>query len=90
MATPFREPVSKRWFVPAVLALIAVATPWYLPLDVATRFWHGLPVWVWVALSCALGLSVLTCYGALALWRDANPQEGSADAVPTNRKGVRS
>ena len=83
VATPFEEPLSSRWFIPSIVALVAIATPWYLPEDVASRFWQGLPVWVWITLASSFGLSVLICYSALFLWRDRAPDSESTGSEST-------
>lgn len=70
VARPPREPLDSRWFPIAVIATLTVATPWYLPEELAHRVWEGLPLWVWIALGGAVVLSCLTAVGALALWRE--------------------
>ncbi len=77
-----REPSDSRWFFPAVIAVLVVATPWYLPESIGTRQAGGLPLWVWQALFGALGVSALTAYGAFRLWREDESSEASPEAAP--------
>ena len=79
------EPSDSRWFFPAVIFLLVLATPWYLPESVAARQFGGLPVWVWQALAGALSISGLTAYGAFRLWREDASVEGSPSAKAAAR-----
>lgn len=80
VARPELEPMERRWYLPAILVTLVFATPWYLPAHLSGQLWHGLPVWVWFALSGALALAGLTAFGALFLWRD-RPNQVSAEQV---------
>lgn len=70
VAKPDSEPLETPWFLPSILVTLLFATPWYLPSKIGMLFWHGLPIWVWVALVGAGVLAALTAFGALALWQD--------------------
>ena len=67
---PRREPLQLRWFLPTVLLLVIASVPWYLPAGTVGRIVLGLPVWIWTALLCALGVGAVTSYVALCAWRD--------------------
>lgn len=67
---PRDEPVRRRWFLPAVIVLLLVSVPWYLPEGFEGGRPGGLPVWVWVALICSVAISCLTCWVALTAWDD--------------------
>ncbi len=84
VATPEREPFQVRAFRWGVVLILAVATPWYLPDRWGMRILAGLPVWVWVALSAAFLLAVLSSFGALVWWRDGVPV---APTEPKSEKG---
>ena len=67
---PQDEPIRRKWFLPSVALLLAVNIPWYLPDDVAARFWGGLPVWTWIALGSAAGIGFVTALVCLLAWND--------------------
>ncbi len=67
---PADEPMRHRWFLPAVVAILIVSVPWYLPPSVGDRLALGLPVWTWVTILCGLALAVVTAFASLRLWRD--------------------
>lgn len=79
---PADEPLRHRWFLPAVVAILVVSVPWYLPSSVGDRLVGGLPVWTWVTIVCGLALAAVTAYASLQLWRD-----GSDEAMSGNREG---
>lgn len=82
LAAPRREPLDSavfRWGVPLCLL---VGTPWYLPQDLATRQYGGLPLWTWISLVSALALAVVTATAALGSWSDEELPDGTADATP--------
>ena len=67
---PADEPLRHRWFLPAVVAILVVSVPWYLPSSVGDRLALGLPVWTWITILCGLLLAVVTAFASLRLWRD--------------------
>lgn len=67
---PEKEPVAKRWFLPASLLLIALSVPWYFVESWTDRSLIGLPLWIWAALASSAGLSLLNAVAALLLWDD--------------------
>ncbi|MCY3928922.1 MAG: hypothetical protein OXG81_11675 [Acidobacteria bacterium] len=72
---PADEPLRHRWFLPAVVAILVVSVPWYLPSSIGDRLALGLPVWTWITIFCGLLLAVVTAFASIRLWRD-----GGADA----------
>ena len=76
---PADEPMRHRWFLPAVVAILIVSVPWYLPPSVGDRLALGLPVWTWVTILCGLLLAVVTSFASLRLWRDGSDAAGSED-----------
>lgn len=67
---PEREPSSTRWFLPAVVALLVLGTPWHAWLGWTVAVWRGLPLWVWVSVACGLGISLVTAVASIRAWRD--------------------
>jgi len=53
-----------------LVALCAIATAPIPFAGAQTRWWAGLPVWLWWSLGFTALLSGLTCYAILRLWRD--------------------
>ncbi len=85
---PADEPLRHRWFLPAVVLILAVSVPWYLPESVGGRLVSGLPVWTWITIGCGFALAVVTAFASLRLWRDGGgerPDEagGQAPAGPS-------
>jgi len=74
-ASPTQEPINKRWYIPAAILLMLIGTPWLWPAGEEGPVFAGLPVWVWITIGASFGLSVLTAFGAIRLWRD----DGEAD-----------
>ena len=82
---PADEPLRHRWFLPAVVLILAVSVPWYLPPSVGGRLAAGLPIWTWITIVCGLALAVITAFASLRLWRDGAGEGGDAandDASP--------
>ncbi len=75
---PADEPLRHRWFLPAVVLILAVSVPWYLPASVGGRLLGGLPVWTWITIACGLVLAVITSFASLRLWRDGADEGGDA------------
>ena len=67
---PRREPMQRRFFLPSVLVLLAVSVPWYLHAGTMGRLVAGLPIWMWTALGCSLGVSAVTAIVCLFSWED--------------------
>lgn len=68
-----REPFKQRWYIPAVLVLIVLSVPWYFAEGHTGRILGGLPVWVWITLSCSFLVSCLIGVAVLRFWRDDAP-----------------
>ena len=81
---PRREPVGRRWFLPAVLLLLALSVPWYSVGSWYERSLAGLPLWLWTALACSAGVALLTACAVLTLWEDdaGEPEGGAEDRRP--------
>ena len=75
---PADEPLRHRWFLPAVVVILAISVPWYLPPSVGGRLAAGLPVWTWITIACGLALAVLTAFASLRLWRDGADEAGAS------------
>ena len=84
---PADEPMRHRWFLPAVVAILIVSVPWYLPSSVGDRLALGLPIWTWVTIVCGLFLAAVTAFASLRLWRDGSDAAGSEDGED---RGLRS
>ena len=69
-APPRREPLRQRWFVPAVLVLVALSVPWYLPQRLVSSMVGGLPIWTWITVACSAGIAAITAWVALRHWDD--------------------
>jgi hypothetical protein len=74
-AVPAREPINKRWYIPAALLLMLIGTPWMWPSGEEGPVFAGLPVWVWVTIGATFCLSALTAFGAIRLWGDDDEAE---------------
>lgn len=72
---PRGEPVRTRWYLPSVLLLLVIGTPWYLPHAIADRLVAGLPVWTLISLATAVGLSCVVAVASLVAWRDTEQGE---------------
>ncbi len=81
---PADEPMRHRWFLPAVVAILIVSVPWYLPSSVGDRLALGLPVWTWVTILCGLALAMVTAFASLRLWRDGS--DAAASEVQEGRE----
>jgi len=67
---PADEPMRHWWFLPAVVVILILSVPWYLPPAVGDRLVGGLPLWTWITVACAVGLAVVTAWASLGLWRN--------------------
>ena len=76
---PADEPMRHRWFLPAVVVILIVSVPWYLPSSVGDRLALGLPIWTWVTIVCGLFLAAVTAFASLRLWRDGSDAAASED-----------
>ncbi len=76
---PDSEPTRRRAFLPAVLALVVLSIPWYLPAQVASRTYGGLPLWVWITLGASATLAALTSWASLRWWSDDAGGEEKAE-----------
>lgn len=81
---PADEPLRHRWFLPAVVLILAISVPWYLPPSVGGRLAAGLPVWTWITIVCGLALAVVTAFASLRLWRDEADEGGEAANDPAS------
>jgi hypothetical protein len=78
VAASRREPATLRGYVPGLIALAALGTPFAWSDDALPAIVWGLPAWVWVALACSAAVSCLTAWAALAGWDD--DEDDSPDA----------
>jgi hypothetical protein len=63
------EPRNHALFLILVVVAAVGAVPfWFVGRD--TVFVLGLPVWLWSSLAFAVGLSGVTVWGILRLWKD--------------------
>jgi hypothetical protein len=69
-AVPTDEPSRRRWYLPAVIALLVLGAPWYWTPGEEGPAFAGLPVWVWISIASSLALSILTAIAAICFWRD--------------------
>lgn len=78
--SPRLEPLRTRWFPVAALVALVASVPWYLPVEMASRAYGGLPLWVWMTLASSAVLSTVTSLAALRAWRDDDqpPVQGTA------------
>ena len=83
---PQREPIGRRWFLPAVLLLLALSIPWYSVGSWYERSLAGLPLWLWTALACSAGVALLTACAVLMLWDDdaVEPGGGAEERRPAD------
>lgn len=86
VATPQREPLRWKLFVPALSLLLLVNVPWYLTPEVADRQFHGLPVFAWICLGTSLTLSILTCSAALWHWQSDSDTRRDEESERSGRK----
>jgi hypothetical protein len=72
---PRREPMQRRWYLPALLVGLAISVPWYWESGAQASLLLGLPVWVWVTLVSSFAISGLTAYVAVRHWDDQDDQD---------------
>lgn len=78
---PRREPMQKRWYIPLVILLLVVATPWYWSRDSEIPVIAGLPLWVWITIAATAALATLTALMIIFAWRD-DPISDEDDPSP--------
>ncbi len=72
----FREPRANRLF--RWLTLIAILGTAPLPfIGAETRFWLGLPLWLWWSAGFTVLLSAVTAWGLVFLWRGEAEDESA-------------
>jgi len=79
VAVPRREPATSRAYLPGLLTLVVLSTPFYWGSQQVPAIVWGLPTWVWVAVICSAGVSALTAWAAIARWDDREPEDGTGD-----------
>ena len=67
---PAHEPLQHRWFLPAVLTILTLSVPWYLPHELGDRLVGGLPLWTWITVVCSAALATVTAWASLRLWHN--------------------
>ena len=67
---PKREPMQKRFFLPAIVGLLILSIPWYHTPGTTGTLIGGLPTWVWVSLGCSAAIAAVTAVMALRYWDD--------------------
>jgi hypothetical protein len=70
VACPEREPATTVWFLPTVLVLLGLGTPWHAAFGWSVATWVGLPAWVWISVGSAGALSIVTAVAAIRFWSD--------------------
>ena len=70
---PRREPMQKRWFLPAILVLVVLSVPWYREAGETGKIIGGLPLWIWTTIGCSFVIACLTAWMALRFWDDDEP-----------------
>ena len=65
-----KEPMKQKWYIPLLLLLVVLSVPWYRSEGHMGTVILGFPLWIWTALLCAVGASILTAIGILAFWKD--------------------
>lgn len=68
------EPLRQKWFLPILVYWIVLSIPWYRTAGESGSIVGGLPVWIWVSLGCALGVSIVTAVGILLFWKDSDDE----------------
>jgi hypothetical protein len=69
-----REPLRQKWFLPLLIAVIAISIPWYRSSGESGSIIAGLPGWVWTSLICTAAVSVITAVGVLVFWKDSDDE----------------
>ena len=70
VVAPAREPLRTRWFPVGAAVALVVSVPWYLPVEIASRSFAGLPLWVWITLASSATLAAITSLASFRSWRD--------------------
>lgn len=70
-----REPARQRWYIAAIVLLVAFSVPWYFASGSIGAIVAGLPVWVWLSLGCSVGLSTVTAIAVLRFWVDSKEDD---------------
>lgn len=73
-STLSKEPLRQKWFLPALIACIVLSIPWYRTPGESGSIIAGLPVWIWISLACAAGVSLITAIGVLVFWKDSDDE----------------
>ena len=79
---PADEPMRHRWFLPAIVLILTVSVPWYLPRHVGDQLLRGLPLWTWITVVCAFLLAAVTAWASLRLWSDEPDDDEQAGDAP--------
>ena len=69
-----KEALRQKWFLPVLIAFIVISIPWYRTAGESGSIIGGLPVWIWVSLASALGVSIVTAVGILLFWKDSDDE----------------
>lgn len=69
-----KEPLRQKWFLPILIICIVISIPWYRTSGESGSIIAGLPVWIWVSLASALGVSILTTIGMLLFWKETDDE----------------
>lgn len=75
---PDHEPIQIRWYMPLVILLLVICTPWYWLKDAEVPVIAGLPLWVWITIATTAALAVVTALMIIFAWRD-DPQPNEDD-----------
>lgn len=77
--TSAQEPITKPWLWVAVVAIILVGVPWYLPPGTLGVTVFDVPAWFWISIVAAVALSAICCWACLSLW-DLEAHEDWSDS----------
>lgn len=66
--SPAREPINMPWLWVALVGIILVGVPWYLPPGTLGVTVLNVPAWFWISIVSAVALSAVTCWACLSCW----------------------
>lgn len=63
-----REPITMPWLWVAVVGIILIGVPWYLPPGTLGATVFHVPAWFWISIFAAVALSAICCWACLSAW----------------------
>lgn len=81
-----REPITRPWLWVALVGIILIGVPWYLPPGTLGVTVLHVPAWFWISILAAVALSAVCCWACLSMW-DLEEHEDWSDLEESSRHG---